>query len=94
MTLTSVQSNMMRYVQLLARNIASARADSFARLFFSIQSDCPHRERFGYGGDAFATAEAVMLNFDMHNFYASRPLSLSGTGSCTHVPCLCCRARC
>ena len=37
---------------------------------FSVQSDCPHREKFGYGGDIVATNEMAMLNFDMSGFYA------------------------
>jgi alpha-L-rhamnosidase len=43
---------------------------TFLSNVFSVQSDCPHRERFGYGGDAVATCEAFMLNFDMAAFYA------------------------
>ena len=43
------------------------------RTFFSnlvgVQSDCPGRERLGYGGDIVATCEAMMLNFDMKEFY-------------------------
>ena len=34
-----------------------------------VQSDCPARERFGYGGDLAVTAEAFVLNYDMHGFY-------------------------
>ena len=34
-----------------------------------VQSDCPARERFGYGGDLAATAESFILNYDMHGFY-------------------------
>ena len=37
---------------------------------FSVQSDCPHREKFGYGGDIVAAGEAAVLNFDMCRFYA------------------------
>jgi len=37
---------------------------------FSVQSDCPHRERFGYGGDILACGETALLNFDMSRFYA------------------------
>lgn len=37
---------------------------------FSVQSDCPHREKFGYGGDIVASSEMAMLNFDMARFYA------------------------
>ncbi|MGN6641449.1 MAG: alpha-L-rhamnosidase-related protein, partial [Verrucomicrobiota bacterium] len=36
----------------------------------SVQSDCPHRERFGYGGDIVATSEALIMNFGMNRFYA------------------------
>ncbi len=36
---------------------------------FSIQSDCPAREKFGYGGDIVTAAEAYIYNFDMANFY-------------------------
>lgn len=38
---------------------------------FSVQSDCPHREKFGYGGDQVATSEMAMYNFDMQRFYAN-----------------------
>lgn len=43
---------------------------TFRSNLFGVQSDCPHRERFGYGGDIVATAEAMMMNFDMSQFYA------------------------
>lgn len=43
---------------------------TFLSNIFSVQSDCPHRERFGYGGDLVATAEAFMMNYDMSGFYA------------------------
>ncbi len=35
----------------------------------SVQSDCPAREKFGYGGDINATADAFIYNFDMHGIY-------------------------
>lgn len=44
--------------------------ETFLSNIFSVQSDCPHRERFGYGGDLSATCEAFMSNFDMEAFYA------------------------
>lgn len=31
--------------------------------------DCPHRERFGYGGDAHATSETGMFNYKLGAFY-------------------------
>jgi len=35
-----------------------------------VQSDCPAREKFGYGGDIAVTTEAFIFNFDMRAFYA------------------------
>ena len=35
----------------------------------SVQSDCPAREKFGYGGDLNATSESFIYNFDMQDFY-------------------------
>ncbi len=37
---------------------------------FSVQSDCPGREKFQYGGDIVATSEMAMFNYDMASFYA------------------------
>jgi alpha-L-rhamnosidase len=44
---------------------------------FSVQSDCPHREKFGYGGDIVASSEMAMLNFDMSQFYAKAARDLA-----------------
>ncbi len=44
--------------------------DTFLSNVFGVQSDCPARERFGYGGDIAATTEAFIFNFDMQAFYA------------------------
>lgn len=43
---------------------------TFLSNVFSVQSDCPHRERFGYGGDIAVTTDAFIYNFDMSNFYS------------------------
>ncbi|MHC4295774.1 MAG: family 78 glycoside hydrolase catalytic domain [Planctomycetota bacterium] len=43
---------------------------TFLSNLFGVQSDCPHRERFGYGGDLVTTSDAFMLNYDMATFYA------------------------
>jgi len=43
---------------------------TFLNNVVSVQSDCPHRERFAYGGDIVATSEAFLMNFDMAGFYA------------------------
>jgi alpha-L-rhamnosidase len=37
---------------------------------FSVQSDCPAREKFQYGGDIVATSEMAIFGFDMASFYA------------------------
>jgi len=37
---------------------------------FSVESDCPHREKFGYGGDIVAAGEMAIFNFGMSRFYA------------------------
>ena len=42
---------------------------TFRSNLFSVQSDCPAREKFGYGGDMFCTTNAFSFNFDMANFY-------------------------
>ena len=42
---------------------------TFLSNLFGVQSDCPHRERFGYGGDIVPTCEAFMAHFDMSSFY-------------------------
>ena len=39
-----------------------------------MQSDCPHRERLGYGGDALMSGEALLFNFDMAPFLRKRVL--------------------
>lgn len=43
---------------------------TFVSNVIGVQSDCPHRERFGYGGDIVATSEAFIMNFNMAGFYA------------------------
>jgi alpha-L-rhamnosidase len=54
----------------LLNNIQAMCDRTFLSNLFSVQSDCPHRERFGYGGDIAATSEALMMNYDMATFYA------------------------
>ncbi len=43
---------------------------TFLSNMFSVHSDCPHRERFGYGGDPVISSGSFVLNFDMASFYA------------------------
>ena len=42
---------------------------TFLNNLFSVQSDCPAREKFGYGGDLFCTMDAFMYDFNMIDFY-------------------------
>lgn len=42
---------------------------TFLSNVLSVQSDCPAREKLGYGGDIVATAESYLFNYDMHTFY-------------------------
>lgn len=42
---------------------------TFLSNVFSIQSDCPAREKFGYGADIVTTAESFCYNYNMHDFY-------------------------
>lgn len=43
---------------------------TFLSNVFSIESDCPAREKFGYGGDMVGAGPAFMMNYDMNAFYA------------------------
>jgi alpha-L-rhamnosidase len=44
--------------------------NTFLSNLFGVQSDCPGREKQGYGGDIVATADAFLYNYDMTGFYA------------------------
>ena len=53
----------------LLNSIQKATERTFLDNLISVQSDCPGREKFGYGGDLNATAEAFIYNFNMKTFY-------------------------
>lgn len=53
----------------LLNSIQIASERTFLANLISVQSDCPAREKFGYGGDLNATSESFIYNFDMHTFY-------------------------
>ena len=53
----------------LINSIQTACLRTFLNNLVSVQSDCPAREKFGYGGDLNATSEAYICNFDMQSFY-------------------------
>lgn len=42
---------------------------TFLSNVFSVQSDCPGREKMGYGADMVVSANAFIYNYDMSNFY-------------------------
>jgi alpha-L-rhamnosidase len=54
----------------LLNRIQDMTRRTFLSNIFSVQSDCPHREKFGYGGDLVATSDAFLMNFGMAGFYA------------------------
>jgi alpha-L-rhamnosidase len=49
--------------------IQDASERTFLANLVSVQSDCPAREKFGYGGDLNATSETFIYNFNMQSFY-------------------------
>lgn len=53
----------------LINSIQEATRKTFLNNLISVQSDCPGREKFGYGGDLNSTCEAYINNFDMQTFY-------------------------
>ncbi|HNR41043.1 MAG TPA: family 78 glycoside hydrolase catalytic domain [Bacteroidales bacterium] len=53
----------------LLNSIQKITERTFRANLVSIQSDCPAREKFGYGGDLNATCESFIYNFDMRSFY-------------------------
>ena len=42
---------------------------TFRSNLFSVQSDCPAREKYGYGGDMLCTNDAFIYKYDMYQFY-------------------------
>ena len=53
----------------LINSIQKATIRTFMSNLISVQSDCPGREKFGYGGDLNAVSESFIYNFDMQAFY-------------------------
>ncbi len=43
---------------------------TFLSNVFSVQSDCPGREKMGYGADMVVSSNAFLYNYDMSNFYS------------------------
>ena len=55
----------------LINQIQQITQRTFLGNIFSVQSDCPHREKFGYGGDIVVSCDAYIMNYDMREFYAN-----------------------
>ncbi|MDR0901330.1 MAG: glycoside hydrolase family 78 protein [Opitutaceae bacterium] len=53
----------------LLRKLHTTLDNTFLSNVLGVQSDCPAREKFGYGGDIVATARAFCWFYDMGNFY-------------------------
>jgi alpha-L-rhamnosidase len=53
----------------LVNSIQDATTRAFISNLMSVQSDCPGRERFGYGGDLYNIGESFILNYNMQSFY-------------------------
>jgi alpha-L-rhamnosidase len=66
---SNVKNNNFSSSSELINSIQNASKRTFLANLMSVQSDCPAREKFGYGGDLNATSEAFIYNFDMHTFY-------------------------
>ncbi len=62
-------SNSFTSSSTLINEIQSASKRTFLSNLVGVQSDCPAREKFAYGGDLNATSEAFIYNFDMQEFY-------------------------
>ncbi len=43
---------------------------TFLSNVFSVQSDCPGREKMGYGADMVVSSDAFLYNYDMAQFYS------------------------
>jgi alpha-L-rhamnosidase len=53
----------------LINKIETAVEWTFLSNVFSLQSDCPHREKLGYGGDEACTLDSYCYLFDMSTFH-------------------------
>jgi alpha-L-rhamnosidase len=63
------QANHFESSSELLNSIQEATQRTFLANLVSVQSDCPAREKFAYGGDLNATNESFIYNFDMQAFY-------------------------
>lgn len=53
----------------LINSIQQMISRTFLSNLMSVQSDCPGREKFSYGGDMKATSDAFIYNYQMQSFY-------------------------
>lgn len=63
------QKNSFSCSSKLINSIQDVSRRTFLSNLMSVQSDCPGREKFGYGGDLYTSGEAFITNFNMQTFY-------------------------
>ncbi|MAT88903.1 MAG: hypothetical protein CL532_10235 [Aestuariivita sp.] len=63
------QENQFTSSSKLLNEIQKTVRRTFLANLVGVQSDCPAREKFGYGGDLNATIASFIYNFDMQAFY-------------------------
>lgn len=63
------QENYFSSASVLINEIQNTTRRTFLANLVGVQSDCPAREKFGYGGDLNATSTSFIYNFDMQSFY-------------------------
>lgn len=81
-------------VYLLRTALSAGRDSKCLSLRCQVQSDCPHRERLGYGGDALMSGESLLQNFDMSLFYEKRILDYVDAQRDNGNACLACLLAC
>ena len=63
------QENYFTSSSILLNEIQNTVRRTFLANLVGVQSDCPAREKFGYGGDINATSASFIYNFNMQSFY-------------------------
>ena len=63
------QENYFTSSSILLNEIQNTVRRTFLANLVGVQSDCPAREKFGYGGDINATSASFIYNFHMQSFY-------------------------
>lgn len=56
--------------ELLNKLFEACKLTQVGSIHCAVPTDCPHRERMGYNGDAQFASESAMINFDLLNLYS------------------------